>query len=666
MTATEAAAGGKDPAEAPTIWEPRPEDVARARVTHFREWLRRVRGVACADYEELWTWSVGEPESFWSAVWEYFGVDASEPYTEVLGTRAMPGANWFPGARLNYAEHVLRTGADEDVAIVAVDEGGQPEEITWGRLRGEVGALAAALRRLGVEPGDRVAGYLPNIPAAVVAMLATTGIGAVWTAVSPDFGTRSVLDRLSQVEPSVLIAVDGYLFNGKVHDRTDVVEQLVESMPSVRHTVLVRSQHPTRTPPPGATAYDEVVTRPRALEAEQVEASHPLWVLFSSGTTGQPKGIVQSHGGILAEHLKALGLCMDLGPEDTYFFHSSTSWMAWNFLVGGLLHGARIVVYSGSPTYGGVDGLWKVAAEVGATVLGMGAAYASSCAKAGLELDVAGLRSLRTVIPTGSPLPHGGWEWLADQLPPRTRIDPICGGTDVCTVFFGGSPVLPVRLGRISGRWLGVDAHAFGEDGQELVGEVGEFVVTTPMPSMPTRFWNDDERGTRLHDSYFGTYPGIWAQGDWIVVHPDGTVQVLGRSDATLNRGGVRLGSADLYTVVEGAPEIADSLVVGVELPDGEYYMPLFVVAREGRRIDEDTRDRLRGAIRRELSPRHVPDDIVEVPGLPRTLTGKKLEIPVKRILQGKPAQTTVAAGAIDRPELLAWFEQFAAGRPGG
>lgn len=660
--AADAAVGHSDASSAVTVWAPHPDDVSRAQITQFIEWLRTHRDLHLEGYDALWQWSVEDLEAFWSAVWDYFEVDASEPYDEVLTRGSMPGTRWFPGARLNYAEHVLRTGAAEDVAMVAVDEGQPPRDITWQQLRGEVGALAATLQELGVRPGDRVAGYLPNIPAAVVAMLATTGIGAVWTGVSPDFGSRSVLDRLGQVEPTVLIAVDGYRFNGRDHDRSETLAELVAELPSVRHTVVVRTLHPDRTPAPGASAYDEVVGRPRALEAVQVEAAHPLWILFSSGTTGKPKGIVQSHAGILVEHLKSLGLCMDLGAEDTYLFHSSTSWMAWNYLVGGLLHGSKIVLYSGSPTYGGIDGLWKVAAEVGATVLGMGAAYAGSCAKAGLTLDAAGLQSLRTVIPTGSPLPLGGWHWLVEQLPSRARIDPICGGTDVCTVFFGGSPLLPVVLGRISGRWLGVDAHAFDDGGREVVGGVGEFVVTSPMPSMPVRFW-DDDHDTRLHASYFERYPGVWAQGDWIVVHADGTVQVLGRSDATLNRGGVRLGSADLYTVVEGAPEVADSLVVGVELADGGYYMPLFVVAREGGCIDDGFRDRLTGTIRRELSPRHVPDEIVEVPGLPRTLTGKKLEIPVKRILQGTKAETTVATGSIDQPELLAWFEDFAARR---
>jgi acetoacetyl-CoA synthetase len=648
--------------EGVTVWTPEPEDIASAQITKFSAWLNRNRQVTLDGYEALWQWSVEDLPAFWSAVWDYFDVEASKPYDQVLPSEAMPAAAWFSGAQLNYAEHVLRAGTPADTALVAVDEGRPPVEVTWAQLRGEVGALAAKLRELGVRPGDRVGGYLPNIPAAVVAMLATTGVGAVWTGVSPDFGTRSVLDRFEQVQPTVLIAVDGYRFHGKVHERVETVAELMASLPSVRHTIMVRNLDAESALPPGVSDYDDIVASPQPLSAEQVDVGHPLWVLFSSGTTGKPKGIVQSHGGILLEHLKALGLCMDLGPEDTYFFHSSTSWMAWNLLVGGLLRGSRIVLYSGSPTYGGIDTLWKLAAEVGATVFGMGAAYANACAKAGLTLDVESLRSLRTAIPTGSPLPLGGWRWLVDELPTRTRIDPICGGTDACTVFFGGSPVLPVRMGRISGRWLGVDAHAFDDEGGEVIGRVGEFVITSPMPSMPIHFWGDDN-GDRLRDSYFHRYPGVWAQGDWIIIHTDGTVQVTGRSDATLNRGGVRLGSAEIYTVVEASPDITDSLVVGVELPDGEYFMPLFVVARDGACIDDAFRERLTAAIRQELSPRHVPDVIVEVPGLPRTLTGKKLEVPVKRILQGSPVDTIVATGSLDRPELLTWFEEFAACR---
>jgi acetoacetyl-CoA synthetase len=543
-------------------------------------------------------------------------------------------------------------------AIVALDERGAGEEIGWEQLRGQVGALAAALAELGVGPGDRVAAYLPNIPEAIVAMLAVTSLGAIWAACAPDFGTQSVVDRLAQVEPTVLIAVDGYRFGGRDHDRAGTVRALEAAMPSLRATILVRGRRDR------ALAFEDLVAPAREPEFEQVDFDHPLWILFSSGTTGVPKGIVQGHGGILLEHLKALGLCLDLRGDDRYFFHSSTSWMAWNYLVGGLIHGATIVSYDGSPAHPGADALWAVAARTRASVVGLGSAYVTGCTRSGAvpEGDGRDLGALRTLIPTGSPLPPRGWRWLDEQFAGRVRIDSICGGTDVCTAFFGGSPLLDVRAGEISCRWLGVKAEAWSEDGRPVVDEVGEFVVTAPMPSMPIGFW-DDADGSRYRAAYFERFPGVWRQGDWITITSRGGVVVSGRSDATLNRGGVRMGSAEIYAVVERLDEIADSLVVGVEEPDGGYYMPLFVVPREGEEVDGALRDALVAAIRSDLSPRHVPDEIVVAPAIPRTLTGKKLEVPVKRVLQGVPVAAAASLGAVDRPDVLDWYARFAAGR---
>ena len=609
------------------LWEPTPEDVERANVTRFRS----------GPWEDVWRWSVDDLPGFWQAVWDFYEVKASAPPRAVLEDAEMPGARWFPGARLNYAEHVLARAPER--AVIACAEDREPRIISREELRGRVGGMARHLRDLGVQPGDRVAAYVGNIPEAIVAMLATTSIGAVWTACAPDFGTQSVIDRFAQLEPVVLIAVDGYRFGGREYDRRAVVEELRAALPSVRAVVPATIDLPPAEP-----------------EFAQVDFDHPLWILFSSGTTGIPKGIVQGHGGILLEHLKALGLCLDLGPDDVYLFHSSTSWMAWNYLVGGLLHGSTIVAYDGSPGYPGTDGLWRLAAQTEATVLGMGAAYAAACAKQDVRLG--GLERLRTAIPTGSPLAPAGWEWLARELPPRTRIDAICGGTDVCTVFFGGNPTLPVRNGEISGRWLGVRAEAFDDAGHPVTGDVGEFVVTAPMPSMPLRFWNDPD-GSRLRDAYFSAYPGVWRQGDWITIHEHGGVQVWGRSDATLNKAGVRMGSAEIYGVVERFPEVQDSLIVGVEQPDGGYYMPLFVVGE----VDDGLRDRIVAALREELSPRHVPTEIVPAPGIPRTITGKKLEVPVKRMLSGIAAARAASAGTVDRPELLDWFAEFSRSR---
>jgi acetoacetyl-CoA synthetase len=640
----------------PVLWQPTAADRESSRVGEFLRWLERERGLAFADYDELWRWSVDELEDFWDAVWQFFALPSSAPYSSVLSSRTMPGARWFEGSRLNYAEALLARAAEDRPALIAVAEDGLPREISRDQLRGQVGALADALRDLGVGPGDRVAAYLPNIPEAVVALLATASLGAVWTSCAPDFGLRSVVDRLGQVNPTVLIAVDGYRWGGREHDRRDVVAQLRAAMPSVRAVIMVQSLYPDDPLSPSeGLPYAELVSRPREPVFEQMDFEAPLWVLFSSGTTGLPKGIVHSHGGIVVEHLKSLGLCLDLRPDDTFFFPSSTSWMAWNFLIGGLLHGSSVVLYDGSPAFPSPDALWQVAARTGASVLGMGSAYAAACAKAGVVLSRHGSGRLRTVIPTGSPLPLAGWQWLSDQLGRQVRIDSICGGTDVCTAFFGGSPLLPVWQGEISGRWLGVAAAAYDPDGRPLVGRVGEFVLTAPMPSMPVSFWQDPE-GTRYRSSYFETYDGVWRQGDWLTLTERGSVIVSGRSDATLNRGGVRLGSAEIYGVVESMPEIADSLVVGIDLPEGGYSLRLFVVPAAGVEVDAGLRERIVRALRQELSPRHVPDEIVAAPGVPRTLTGKKLEIPVKRILQGVEVDGAVSGGAVDLPDLLSWF----------
>jgi acetoacetyl-CoA synthetase len=644
------------PGAPPVLWQPTAADRESSRVVEFLRWLERERGLAFADYDDLWRWSVEELEDFWDAVWRFFAVPASDPYSAVLSDRAMPGARWFEGSRLNYAEALLSGASGDRPALIAVAEEEPPREISRSELRGQVGALAAALRDLGVGPGDRVAAYLPNIPEAVVALLATASVGAVWTSCAPDFGLRSVVDRLGQVNPTVLIAVDGYRWGGREHDRRDVVARLRGAMPSVHTVIIVQSLHPAAPLSLSeGLPYADLVARPREPVFEHMDFTAPLWVLFSSGTTGLPKGIVHGHGGIVVEHLKALGLCLDLRPDDTFFFPSSTSWMAWNFLISGLLHGSTVVLYDGSPAHPSPDALWQVAARTGASVLGMGSAYAAACAKAGVVLAGDTRARLRTVIPTGSPLPLSGWQWLSDQLGPQVRIDSICGGTDVCTAFFGGSPLLPVWQGEISGRWLGVAAAAYDPDGRPLVGRVGEFVLTAPMPSMPVGFWQDPE-GTRYRSSYFDTYDGVWRQGDWLTLTERGSVIVSGRSDATLNRGGVRLGSAEIYGVVESMPEITDSLVVGIELPDGGYSLRLFVVPAAGVEVDAGLRERIVRALRQELSPRHVPDDIVAAPGVPRTLTGKKLEIPVKRILQGTDVDAAVSDGAVDRPDLLSWF----------
>ncbi|MFJ1598944.1 acetoacetate--CoA ligase [Streptomyces sp. NPDC088261] len=654
------------------LWQPDPARIAAAAVTRFQTWAAERYGApAEGGYAALHRWSVEELDTFWTALADWFDVRFSTPYERVLGADTMPGAQWFPGATLNYAEHALRTALDpgraDTPALVYVDETQEQRSVSWSELRDQVGALAAALRDLGVRPGDRVSGYLPNIPQAVTALLATAAVGAVWTSCAPDFGARGVLDRFQQVEPVVLFAVDGYRYGGKEHDRTETVAELRRELPTVRavvHVPLLGTPAPEgtlewsalveRTPDTGDTA---------TAVFEQVPFDHPLWVLYSSGTTGLPKAIVQSQGGILLEHLKQIGLHCDLGTEDRFFWYTSTGWMMWNFLVGGLLTGTTIVLYDGSPGFPAVDAQWRVADRTGATFFGTSAAYVMACRKA----DVHAARDhdlsrVRCVATTGSPLPPDGFRWLADEAGDDLWIASVSGGTDICSCFAGAVPTLPVHLGELQAACLGTDLQAWDPEGRPVIEEVGELVVTRPMPSMPVRFWNDPD-GSRYHDSYFDTYPGVWRHGDWITLTDHGSVVIHGRSDSTLNRQGVRMGSADIYEVVERLPEIRESLVIGVEEPDGGYWMPLFVHLAEGQRLDDDLRARIASTLRRELSPRHVPDEIIEVPGVPHTLTGKRIEVPVKRLLQGASLDKAVNAGSVDHIELLHFYADLARAR---
>ncbi|MFE8948567.1 acetoacetate--CoA ligase [Streptomyces sp. NPDC007856] len=657
--------------DAELLWTPGRRELEDSNVAVFMEWLEETRGLNFADYAELWRWSSTDLAGFWSAVWEYYGLDAASGYDEVLADVTMPGARWFTGARLNFAERCLAQATDARPALVSVTENGELVETSWAELRRQVADVSAALRRLGVKPGDCVAGYLTNLPQAVVALLATAAIGAVWTACSPDFGTPSVLARLRQARPTVLVAADGYRYGGKEHDRRSTVTELLDGLPTVRHLLAVDNLFPPQNEPwsvrSGVTvhAWSAMPVTERAPEFADVPFDHPLWILWSSGTTGVPKGIVQGHGGIVVELLKALGLGADLRSEDRYMFVTSTSWMVWNFLVAGLLHGSTIVLYDGSPTFPDAAGAWRVAERTGATMVGVGAAYLAAVEKSGLhpaaELE---LGAVRSVLQTGSAMAPSTWRWVHDRLTPGVWLQSICGGTDLCSVLAGGSPLLPVRADRIQCPALGVALAAWDETGRPLTGEQGELVVTAPLPSMPLRFV-DDPNDARYRASYFDTYPGVWRHGDWATMEADLSVVVSGRSDSTLNRMGVRMGSADIYAVVEQLPGISDSLVVGVEHGDGGYFMPLFVVTDDGEETDEGLRERITAAIRRQLSPRHVPDVIVRVPALPRTLTGKKLEVPVKRLLQGARVSDVTGPGAVTNGHMLDWFADFG-GRKNG
>ncbi|MER5885360.1 acetoacetate--CoA ligase [Streptomyces sp. NPDC001941] len=650
--------------EPAALWQPDEARVDAAAVTRFQAWAAERYGApAEGGYPALHRWSVEHLDTFWEAVAVWFDVRFSTPYARVLGERTMPGAQWFPGATLNYAEHALRAAADrpDEPALLHVDESHEPVPVSWAELRRQVGSLAARLRALGVRPGDRVSGYLPNVPQAVTALLATAAVGAVWTSCAPDFGARSVLDRFQQVEPVVLFTVDGYRYGGKEHDRRDTVAELRRELPGLRAVVHIPL---LGTPAPeGALDWDEVTAGDTEPVFEPVAFDHPLWVLYSSGTTGLPKAIVQSQGGILLEHFKQIGLHCDLGPEDRFFWYTSTGWMMWNFLVSGLLTGTTVVLYDGSPGYPDTGAQWRVAERTGATLYGTSAAYVMACRKAGVHPTRAyDLSRIKCVATTGSPLPPDGFRWLHDEFADSGEdlwIASVSGGTDVCSCFAGAVPTLPVHIGELQAAGLGTDLQAWDPAGKPLTGEVGELVVAAPMPSMPVYFWNDPH-GSRYHDSYFDMFPGAWRHGDWITITERGSVVIHGRSDSTLNRQGVRMGSADIYEVVERLPEVRESLVIGLEEPDGGYWMPLFVHLAEGATLDDGLRERIRAAIRANLSPRHVPDDIIEVPGVPHTLTGKRIEVPVKRLLQGTPLARAVNAGSVDDVSLLGFYEELA------
>ncbi|MEU2232849.1 acetoacetate--CoA ligase [Streptomyces vietnamensis] len=648
------------------LWSPGRRELEASNVACFMDYVNNVRGLHFSDYAELWRWSSTDLPGFWSAVWEYYGLDTVTRYDEVLSDASMPGADWFPGARLNFTERCLAHATDARPALISVAEGGTSVETSWQELHRQVADVAAALRRMGVGPGDCVAGYLPNLPETVVALLATAAIGAVWTVCSPDFGTPSVLARLRQAQPVVLVAADGYRHGGKTYDKRPEVAELADGLPTLRHILAVDNLFTTRTEPwptlPGREqhAWSELPAAESPLEFADVPSDHPLWILWSSGTTGMPKGIVQSHGGIVVELLKALGLGADLRPDDRYLFLTSTSWMVWNFLVGGLLHGSTIILYDGSPTFPDINGAWRIAAQTGATMVGVGAAYLAAVEKSdthpAAEFD---LSALRSILQTGSSLPPSTWRWVHDRLTPGVWLQSICGGTDICSVLAGGTPLLPVRVGRIQCPALGVALASWDPVGHPLTGEQGELVVTAPLPSMPLHFVGDPD-GTRYRASYFDTYPGVWRHGDWVTLHTDLSVVIAGRSDSTLNRMGIRMGSADIYDVVEQLPDVADSLVIGVERSGGGYFMPLFVVPTDGVAFDDGLRERIAKTIKLRLSPRHVPDVIEPIPAVPRTLTGKKLEVPVKRILQGSPITDVSSEGSVTHPEMLAWFADFA------
>ncbi len=646
-------------------WTPSPERIGRARVTAFLSWLARERGRRFATYDELWRWSVSDIDGFWRALWDWFELGASLPPAGALASAKMPGAAWFPGVETNYLRQVFRHASHVRPAIIARNEEGKDREISWQELQRQVAALAQTLRRLGVVRGDRVVAYLPNIPETVVAFLAVASIGAIWSACAPDLGKLAVLDRFRQITPKILIAVDGYRYGGKLHDRHEVLAEVIDELPGLEQLILlpvVASVALTTARVP-ILNWNEASAGEVPLLIDDLPFSDPLWVVYSSGTTGMPKPIVQSQGGVLIEHLKLMAFHLDLGVDDRFFWYSSTGWIMWNLQVGGLLVGATICLYDGNPGYPDSSVLWRFASEAKISFFGAGAAFYSGCQKQGVEpAQLADLSALRSIGSTGSPLSPESYRWILEHVGRDLWIDALSGGTDLASCFVAGVPTLPVFAGEMQARCLGAKVAAFSDEGCELEEEVGELVCCAPMPSMPLYFWND-EGGQRYHDSYFDTYPGIWRHGDWLKITARGGAIIYGRSDATINRHGIRMGTSELYRAVDDLPEVVDSLVVDLEYLGKESYMPLFVVLRPGEILSAALQDKLRDRIRAALSARHLPNDIFAVPAIPRTLSGKKMELPIKKLLLGKELADVANPDTMANPESLAWFVAFADAR---
>jgi acetoacetyl-CoA synthetase len=650
----------------PVLWRPSQEQVERAAITGFARGLEERHGLSLPDYEALWRWSVDDLEGFWLEVWERLGVRSDVPPGRVLAHRRMPGAVWFPGTRLNYAERLCAGHDPESVAIRHASELRPLGEVTWGELLERVSRIAGGLRALGVGEGDRVVAYLPNVPEAVAGLLACASLGAIWSACSPDFGARSVVDRFAQIEPRVLLAVDGYRYGGVDFDRRDVLAGLQAELPTVEHTVVLGylDSDPELSGLRDAVRWDdfEAAADGAGPPFVRVPFDHPLWVLYSSGTTGLPKAIVHGHGGILLETLKTMYLHVDAQAGDRLFWFTTTGWMMWNFLVGGLASEASIVLYDGSPAAGGMGALWDLADSAGITCFGTGAAFLGGCAKAGVHPRAGrDLSALRAVGSTGSPLAPESFDWVYEELGPDVWLFSTSGGTDLCTAFVGGVPTLPVHRGELQARTLGAKVESWDEHGRPLVNAVGELVITEPMPSMPLYLWGDADGG-RYREGYFSTYPGVWRHGDWIEITDRGTAIISGRSDATINRGGIRMGTSEIYRAVLAVDEVVDALVVDLPREGTDGWMPLFVVLRPGVALDDGLAGRIRARIRSDCSPRHVPDEIRVVPEIPRTLSGKALELPVKRILMGQPADAVASRDSLANPDALAWFEAVAAG----
>jgi acetoacetyl-CoA synthetase len=643
-------------------WTPTTSFSEQSNLAHFQQWLAEHKNLQFADYQSLWKWSVTQPNDFWGIIWEYFDVQSDTNYDFVLDNTPMPRAQWFGGASINYAREIFRRKNDTAPAIKFASERFDIEEITWQALEEKTAALAAYLRSIGVTKGDRVVAYMPNVPEAVIAFLATASIGAIWSSCSQDFGTSSVTDRFQQIEPKVLIAADGYTYNGKPFDRLATVEEIAAQLPTLQEVIVLpflnQSLQSIDFQNVKTTIWAKVLEQKAALTFEAVPFNHPLYILYSSGTTGNPKAITHCHGGILLEHLKYMAFHNNVKKGENFFWYSTTGWMMWNFAVSSLLAEATLVIYEGSPTFPDFDCLWDFTEKADIQHFGTSAAYLTACMKANFK-PKANLSKLISIGSTGSPLPPEGFDYVYENIKTDVWLASMAGGTDVCTAWVGGNPQLPVYQGEIQCRCLGADLQAWDEMGNEIIGEVGEMVVKTPMPSMPVFFWNDADYSKYL-SSYFEMYAGVWRHGDWVKITPQGSLIIFGRSDATLNRHGIRIGTAEIYRVVETITSIKDSLILNLELSGGRHYMPLFVVLPEGEILTDAIKNQVNQALKSAYSPRHVPDEIIQVNDLPYTISGKKMEAPVKKILLGIPIQKAVNQGSMRNSSSIDFFIAFA------
>lgn len=649
------------------LWQPTSETIENATITGYQQWLLDNKGISFADYNELWNWSIHHLEEFWESVITYFDIHLDGTYEHVLSSRELIKARWFEGTSVNYAERVFSMSRTTDPAIIAKSEV-RPDiqTISWSELEHHVAAISSSLRQLGVVAGDRVAAYLPNIPETIIAFLACASIGAIWSSCSPDFGAPSVIARFQQIEPKVLFAIDGYSYNGKIFDRRPLLVELQEAIPSLYATIIVPYAFPDaqlfgETDRIQTLRYTDLLKQDAQLTFATLPFAHPLWILYSSGTTGLPKAIVHSTGGVLLNHVTQGGLQSNIRPGDRSFWFTTTGWVMWNSVVSNLTLGATAVLYDGNPFYPSVDILWAFAEQSGMTSMGVSPAYLGYIMKSGLSpRKVYDLSSLQSLSCTGAPLTPEAYAWVYQHVREDIWLAPISGGTDVAAFFVGGCVILPVRAGEMQCRALGIKIEAYNESGQPVINEVGELVITAPMPSMPLYLWNDDAQHTRYRDSYFSEYPGVWRHGDWIRITEHGSAIIYGRSDSTINRQGVRMGSSEIYRAVEALPEIMDSLVIDLEYLGHPSYMPLFIVLQPGLTLDEQLIKKIQQVIRTEVSPRHIPDAIFAINQVPRTLNGKKLEVPIRKILMGFPIEQSVDSHAMSNPDSLTYFIQFA------